>query len=176
MVSRVDVLRALAQPPVESLPQKRAALPLQSHRVGDLMTGGVPAIQAGAPLAEIADLLVTHAQRRIVVVDEAQKVVGIITDGDLIAQATGVERPGIIASLSRQIMPGQPDHLHLKNRTAAAIMTANPVTVTTETTLEAGLALLLKHHIKRLPVVDDEGRLVGSIGRSDILRALNQTL
>ena len=51
-------------------------------------------------------------------------------------------------------------------------MTANPITVTPETPLLDALQLLLRHKVKRLPVVDDAGRLVGLVGRGEILQAL----
>ena len=51
-------------------------------------------------------------------------------------------------------------------------MTANPITVTPETPLLDALRVLLQHKIKRLPVVDESGQLVGLVGRGEILQAL----
>ena len=55
-------------------------------------------------------------------------------------------------------------------------MTANPITVTPETPLLDALRLLLRHKIKRLPVVDEDGKLVGLVGRGAILQALARDL
>ena len=55
-------------------------------------------------------------------------------------------------------------------------MTRDPVTVQPQTPLLEALGLLLSHKIKRLPVVDDEGRLVGLVGRSEVLQALSREI
>jgi len=64
----------------------------------------------------------------------------------------------------------------LTKRTTGGVMTANPITVTPETPLLDALRLLLQHKIKRLPVVDTDGKLVGLVGRGEILQALAQDL
>jgi CBS domain-containing protein len=175
MVSRVDVLRALAQPPVAESPRKSPP-PGQHIRVGEVMMTNVPTVKIDAPLAEIVNLLVSHAQRRVIVVDEQRRVVGIITDGDLIKRATAEERRGIIQSLTRRLPLGQAESFQLSQRTAAEVMTGQVVTVTPETSLLEALRLLLTHQIKRLPVVDNAGRLVGLVGRGGVLQALSQNL
>ncbi|MCK6627609.1 MAG: DUF190 domain-containing protein [Anaerolineae bacterium] len=175
MVSRVDVLRALAQPPVAESPRKSPP-PGQHVRVGEVMMTNVPTVKLDASLAEIVSLLVSHAQRRVIVVDEQRRVVGIITDGDLIKRATAEERRGIIQSLTRRLPLSQADSLHLSQRTAAEVMTGQVITVSSDTSLPEALRLLLTHQIKRLPVVDDEDRLVGLVGRGGILQALSQNL
>jgi CBS domain-containing protein len=173
ILSRVDVLRALSHPVVAETP--RAGPPPGHHTlVGTVMMSNVPAVQVTTPLAEVVDLLVSHARRRVVVVDEAGHVVGIITDGDLIKRATPAERPGIIQSLSQRLPLGREESFHLSQRTAAEVMTAPVITVTPETPLPEALHLLLHHRIKRLPVVDFRGRLVGLVGRAGILQALAQ--
>ena len=64
----------------------------------------VPTVRINASLAEIVDLLVSHTQRRVVVVDDQRRVVGIITDGDLIKRATAAAFGGIIQSLTRRLL------------------------------------------------------------------------
>ncbi|MCL4303664.1 MAG: DUF190 domain-containing protein [Anaerolineae bacterium] len=173
MVSRVDMLRALAQPPVAESPRK--SLPPGQHvRVGEIMMTTVPTVHVDAALTKIVDLVVSHTQRRVVVIDEQRRVVGIITDGDLIKRATADERSGIIRSLTRRLPLGQAESFQLSQRTAAEVMTGQVVTVRPETSLLEALRLLLEYKIKRLPVVDGEGRLVGLVGRGGILQALGQ--
>jgi CBS domain-containing protein len=136
------------------------------------MLTDVPTVHAHASLTEIVGLLVSSAQRRVVVLDEDQRVVGIITDGDLIKRATPTERSGIIQSLSRRLPLSQDDHFHLSQRTAVEVMTGQVITVTPETLLMEALQLLLTHRIKRLPVVNAAGQLAGLVGRSGVLQAL----
>lgn len=175
IVSRINVLRALSEPPVAETP--RQAPPLgQSHQVRDMMLTDVPAVRANAALAEVVDHLVSHARRRVVVVDEQQRVVGIITDGDLIRRASRDERAGIIQSLTHRLPLKQSETVRLGQRTAAEVMTQPVVTIRPDTSLLEALRLLLSHRIKRLPVVDDQGRLVGLVGRGGILQAIGRAL
>ena len=175
IVSRIDVLRALSQPPVAEAPRKSLP-PGLLVTVGEVMMTSVPAVKARATLAQVVGLLVSSAQRRVVVVDDRQRVTGIITDGDLIKRATTPERAGIIQSLTRRLPPGRTGALQLSQRTAAEVMTRPVITVVPETSLLEALRLLLAHRIKRLPVVDAEGRLVGLVGRGGIVQALGQEL
>lgn len=173
MVSRVDVLRALAQPPAAALP-RRDPPPGQRLRVAEVMMTNVATVPLAASLAEVVSLLVNSAQRRVIVVDESRRVTGIITDGDLIRRATGGERAGIIRSLTRRLPVDQGTGFYLSQRTAAEVMTGQVITVSPDTPLLEALRLLLNHHIKRLPVVDSAGRLVGLVGRGGILQAMGR--
>ena len=175
MVSRVDVLRALGQPPARELAE-RASQPGRLVKVGDIMVTNLPTIKAETSLDDVVDLLVTQAQRRVVVVDEQDHVAGIITDGDLLKQARESERPGLVQALTRRLPASKGGRSPLANRTAADVMTRDPVTVQPQTPLLDALGLLLSYKIKRLPVVDDEGRLVGLVGRSEVLRALSREI
>lgn len=175
MVSRINVLRALAQPPVAELPRPNPP-PGQHVRVGEIMLTNVPAVLVDAPLSDVVGRLVNSAQRRVVVIDANRRVVGIITDGDLIKRATTTERAGLLQSLVSRLPLSQADSLHLSQRTAAEVMTGQVITVSPDTSLPEALRLLLTHQIKRLPVVDSQGRLVGLVGRGGILQALSQNL
>ncbi|MCG3210910.1 MAG: Inosine-5'-monophosphate dehydrogenase [Anaerolineae bacterium] len=170
VVSRVDILHAFAEPLTVETPRP-TPLPGQHATVREVMLTTTPAVPGSASLAEIINLLVSHVQRRVVVVDAEQRVIGIITDGDLIKRATPTERSGILQSLSRRTTPGS-DAYELSQRTAAEVMTQPVVTVTPDTPLIEALNLLLKHGVKRLPVIDGQGRLVGLVGRAGILQAL----
>jgi CBS domain-containing protein len=175
MVSRLDVLRALGQPPARELPG-RAPQPGRLVKVGDIMLRKPPTVRPNTSLDEIVDLLVTQAQRRVVVVDDQNHVAGIITDGDLLSQASESERPSLVQALTRRLPAGKGGKNPLAHRTAADVMTRDPVTVQPETPLPDALGLLLSRKIKRLPVVDDEGRLVGLVGRTEVLQALSREM
>ncbi len=175
MVSRLDVLGALAQPPVTehagAVPPPR---PGQAKTVRDVMNADALAVRNDASLAAVIDILVSTGGRRVVVVDALGRVAGIITDGDILAGSRGAERAGLLALLLRgetQRLPASA-LATFSHRTAEEFMTHNPVTVRPETALLDALHLLLKHRIKRLPVVDEAGQLVGLVGREDVLAAL----
>ncbi len=168
VVSRVDVLRALAQPATAEAvaPPVR---PGQAARVADVMVADVPTVRVDAGLNKVVDMLVSSAARRIVVVDAERRVLGIITDGDLIRRASGPERSGLLRALTRRPPAGD---VNLEQRTAGEMMTASPVTARPDMPLLDALQLLLRHKVKRLPVVDDTGRLLGLVGRAEVLAAL----
>ncbi len=134
------------------------------------MVAQAPAVRVDAALSTVVDLLVGSAERRIVVVDGERRVLGIITDGDLIGRTGATERTGLLHALTRR-RTGE-DELNLEKRTAGEVMTPHPITVTPDTPLLDALQLLLQHKVKRLPVVDEAGRLVGLVGRGEILAAL----
>ncbi len=171
--SRVDILRALAQPPVADAPRKSITVGVDTT-VGEVMMIAVPSVKEDASLAKVVDLLLGTSQRRVVVVDDRRHVVGIIADGDLLTRASEAERGSVLQALSSRLEPGSHNKLHLERRTAKEVMTPNPITVHKYTPLNEALRLLLEHKIKRLPVVDADGHLVGLVGRAGVLLALTQ--
>jgi CBS domain-containing protein len=175
MVSRVDVLRALAQPPVAETAE-HVPLPGSHRVVREVMLAGAPTVPADTPLSQVVDHLVIAAERRVVVVDAQQHALGIITDGDLLRRAAAGERAGLLQAFTGRGSGGQQAGLDLGKRKAAEVMTSPVITVTPDTPLLDALRLLLQRKIKRLPVVDEQGRVVGIVGRGDILHALAQEL
>lgn len=108
-------------------------------------------------------------------VDNANHVVGIITDGDVIQRAAKRARPGGLRALVEWIGGGRrPEGLEVtaRGRTAADVMTTPVVTVTPETPIPEAIRLMMAHKIKRLLVVDASGRLVGLVGRAGVLMAV----
>ncbi len=111
-------------------------------------------------------------QQRVVVVDSAQRVVGIITDGDLLARIPLESRAHLFSRLGSAASSKALDALGAVALTAAAIMTTPVVTVQAQTPAREALRLIMEHRLKRLPVVDAGGRMIGLVGRAAILRAL----
>jgi CBS domain-containing protein len=137
----------------------------------------VPVVKVSTPLVEVLEDLAGIEQRRVVVVDEAGRVAGIITDGDLLRRAGAEERPGILQTLMDRLRGGSDTHGHqlkLAGRAAASVMTSPVVTIDVDASPVEALRLMIEHRIKRLPVVDAEGHLVGLIGRAGVLRALSE--
>jgi CBS-domain-containing membrane protein len=178
MVSRYDLLKTVA----EGLRQ-RPEQPLRLANgapttVGGLMIMDVPTVHRETPLAETLDRLLENEKRRVVVVDDDQHVVGIITDGDVLRRAARRVQEGGLQRLAAWFSGGaRPEGLEVeaKGRTAADIMTTPVVTVTPETPTAEAIQLMMAHKVKRLPVVDTVGRLVGMIGRAAVLSALGGT-
>lgn len=169
-ISRVDVLRTLEY---HHLPEEPTLRPDKGSSVSELMYREVPTITPQASLEEIIQVLERGRYRRAVVVDDAQHVMGIITDGDLLRRSRWGQHPGVLARL-RSLMTGQPARVRLPEteETAMDLMSSPVITITEETPLVDALRLMLRQRCKRLPVVDGEGRLVGLLGRASLLRGL----
>jgi len=137
---------------------------------GDVMQRGVLTVHPETPIAAVVELLIEHGIKAVPVVDAAGAVVGIITGGDLLERA-GLQ---LRLSLQRQLKPGdvqrQLASLSASGRVAADVMTSEVMTIAERTPLREATRLMAQQHIKRLPVVDGDGRLMGILSRADVLR------
>jgi CBS domain-containing protein len=175
MVSRSDLLATVAEGQRQR-PTDPLVLPAGAPAiVGEMMLRDVPTVHRDTPLVTTIERLLETAKRRVVVVDDAGQVVGIITDGDVLRRAAQRDRPGALRSLLDWFSgERQPEGVELATagRTAADIMTSPVVTVAPETPLAEAIRLMIAHRIKRLPVVASDGQLVGMVGRAGVLAAL----
>jgi CBS domain-containing protein len=175
MVSRFDLLKTVAEG-LRQRPEQPLRLAAGAPAsVGGLMIMDVPTVHRETPLAETLDRLLESEKRRVVVVDDDRHVVGIITDGDVLRRGARRVQEGGLQRLAAWFGGGaRPEGLEVvaKGRTAADIMTSPVVTVTPETPTAEAIQLMMAHKVKRLPVVDSAGRLVGMIGRAAVLGAL----
>ncbi len=172
-ISRVDILRAILhhQPAGEKPPEPVSA----GASIAELMYRDVPTVSPETELEGILLALEQNRRRRAVVVDADQQVLGIITDGDLLRRSQKEAQPSLLARLGA-LLTGQPLPAPLAlpdlGQTAAELMTTPVVTISLDDSLTEALQLMLNQGIKRLPVVDGEGRLVGLLGRATLLRGL----
>jgi CBS domain-containing protein len=102
------------------------------------------------------------------VLDEQQRVIGIITDAELVRRLG--EQPGIIAALMRRAAA-----VPITNGiTARELMITDVVTTRPDVPIEAAMREMLARRRKILPVVDAEGRLLGIVDRFDLLQSITQ--
>jgi CBS domain-containing protein len=177
ILGRLDVLNTIA---AVHLPQWHP----QAHPAGtpgtvaDVMTREVPTVHESATLEEIFQLLVSSSHKRVVVVDDERRVVGVIADSDLISRVSRENWPGLIEILVskvpiEKISAGARQHVQkLRARSAKELMTAAPITVRQEMPVVSALVMSAEKSTKRLPVVDADGHLVGIVGRTEMMRAL----
>ncbi len=143
----------------------------------DVMTPDPVTVGPDAPVEEIARVLLDKRISGVPVVDEAGRVVGIVSEGDLIRRIgeEDDDRPRR-RSWWLQLFTLPEDRarafVRAHGRRAREIMTPDPVTVRPETPVADIARLLEERGIKRVPVVDADGRLVGIVSRADLLRAL----
>jgi len=150
---------------------KKRLIPRQV-RVRDTMTGSPQSVSPETPATEVVHILRSARFHGLPVVDAAGKPVGIITQGDLIRRGGLPLRVGLLAELDSEHFGAAVSPLAQK--TAADIMSAPVVTVAADATLTAAVDLMLARQLKRLPVVDGEGRLCGMLARLDVFQVISR--
>jgi CBS domain-containing protein len=138
-----------------------------ARRVSDVMTTSVVTVDRITPYQEIDRLLTEHRISGMPVLKMGREVVGVVTEGDLLAAEDETNRRARMASSAgrRRLFRKQP-HVSL---TAGTLMTTPAVTIGPDATIPGAARLMNTHHIGRLPVVDQDGKLVGIVSRRDLL-------
>jgi PII-like signaling protein/predicted transcriptional regulator len=127
------------------------------------------------PVAAAVKFLLDKAQKALPVVDTAEHVIGILTDGDLLRR-TGLLNLSAQRHLSQQEFESELQRLRSTQQTVGEIMHPNPITVTDDATIPQVVDIMLAENIKRVPVVGSDERLIGMVSRVDVLRAFVQPL
>jgi CBS domain-containing protein len=145
---------------------------IRELRVGDVMETDWPTLGAESTVEEAIKLFAEERVSGAPVVEDG-RLVGIITEGDLIFQDADVKAPGFLDILGGIVPLGDTEEYRreaLKSAgvTVGEVMTDDPVTVTPEATLAETATIMAERRKKILPVVEG-GRLVGIITRMDIL-------
>jgi CBS domain-containing protein len=144
-----------------------------STTVASVMTRQVVTAEPGAPFKSLAALLAGRRVSAVPVVDDQRRPIGIVSEADLLRaapyRAAGrAAEPGL-RLLHRSPVPEDRDE------TAKELMTRTVVTARPEWSVAEAARTMERHQVKRLPVVDGAGRLVGVVSRSDLLRPFLRT-
>ncbi|WP_306185386.1 CBS domain-containing protein [Streptomyces sp. MK5] len=137
------------------------------HRtVEDLMTHGVVRVERGTPFKNIVRTLADNDVTAVPVVDDLGHPVGVVSEADLLRTVAGRPDPaGLLAQPSADGLDVASD-----GATAEELMTAPPVCARPEWSVVEAARMMDAHKVKRLPVVDETGVLVGIVSRGDLLR------
>lgn len=163
VVARVDVLRQVMDASVQPhklQPPGGASLTLQRVAYTE-----APTIPLDAGLSTIVAALVETGLRRLVVVDDQNRPLGLINDSEVVARIQPPQRRGVLAALRGEKAP-------TSNLTAKDLMSPGVLTAGPDTSLVEAAAQMLAQHRKWLVVVDDQGRTIGLVDRQVLLRAL----
>jgi len=136
--------------------------------VRDVMTAEPRSVRADSCLSDATRLLLSSVFTGLPVVDDRNRPVGVITQGDLIARGGLPLRPGLLAESDRERCEAilQP----LAARRADEAMSAPAVVIGVDRPLAEAVEKMLSKDVKRLPVVDADGCLTGMLSRIDIFR------
>jgi CBS domain-containing protein len=146
--------------------------------VAELMNRDVLTVLPTTPLSEAIKILVNRQISGLPVVDESGKLVGVISESDLMWREKGLDRPPYIMLLDSVIYlqnPAKHDRdLHkVLGQTVGEVMTAQAISITADTTIPAAARIMHEKKIHRLPVIDAEERPIGIITQSDIVRGIS---
>ncbi|MFJ7199165.1 MULTISPECIES: CBS domain-containing protein [unclassified Streptomyces] len=179
-VARVSAKQAAARRPTapESAPSgrvKESAEPVSGAEpapllVRDVMDVPAASVHGDMPFLDIARSLTREHAGSLPVVDADDRVMGVVSESDLLAKAA-VEASGYEPGPSGRLRERR---LHDKARaeTAETLMTTPAVTVFPDRTVAEATWLVSLSRLKRLPVTDHDGRLIGVVHRSALLNAL----
>lgn len=120
-------------------------------KVSDVMTSNVVTVKPDETIVDAARKMAENKIGSVVVVDDKGTIIGILTEGDIVRRV-----------VARGLDPSQTP--------VEAVMTKNPITIFEDADLAAAAELMREKGVGHLPVVNEEGRLVGIITRSDIVR------
>lgn len=141
-------------------------------QAADVMTTNVITVTPESEVSEIASLLLEHGISAVPVVDADDRVLGIVSEGDLMARIEPEEDERRSWWLKLFSGGDAVEYVKTHGRKAGQIMTPNPLTVGENESLHHIASLLEKRRIKRVPVVRD-GKLVGIVSRSNLLRGFS---
>ena len=143
-------------------------------RVDDLMTKDVVAVTPATSLKEVARLLVERRIAGVPVCDDAGTVVGVVSEADILVKERGGEaaRGRLLPWLAESDVDGT--SAKAGARTAGEAMSSPAVTIEAGRPVTDAARLMISRSVNRLPVVS-EGRLVGIVARSDLVRAFTRS-
>lgn len=139
-------------------------------KVKEVMTAHPATVKPSTPVSDVIRLLLPSIFTGVPVVDDLERPVGVISQGNLIYRAgmplrlclLGESDPAVLESFFNSV----------SYKTAAEIMTSPAVCIMEDKPLTEAVDLMLQKELKRLPVIDARGKIIGIISRMDVFRAI----
>ncbi|HTQ08301.1 MAG TPA: DUF190 domain-containing protein [Polyangiaceae bacterium] len=145
---------------------------LSTHvTAGEVMSRDVATVPPSASVRQVVELMFGKIYRAVPVVENGT-VLGIVTNSDLLSRAGLAARVELLPSLDATELAGILDELDGQGQTARDVMTSPVVTVSGAEPLSHVADLMAQRHLKRVPVLDESGRLAGIVSRLDLLRTV----
>jgi CBS domain-containing protein len=137
-------------------------------KIEEIMTSEVATVRSETSLKEAAEILARRGISGLPVVDADRRVVGVLSEGDILFKETGGHDRSL---LERWLAPPTSWDEKLEARSVGEAMSAPAVTIGPKRRVNEAANLMIDEGVNRLPVVDDEGKLVGIVSRADLVRA-----
>lgn len=132
--------------------------------VRDVMTESVVAVRGDAGFKELIEVMRRRRVSAFPVLDADNRVIGVVSEADLLLREAYPSKPVLTAAEQRRHGPPKAEAL-----TAAELMTSPAVTIGADASIPDAARAMYSHKVKRLPVVDADGRLSGIVSRVDLL-------
>jgi CBS domain-containing protein len=145
---------------------------MTSSLVRDVMTTEVVTAEPSTPFKEIAGRLAQHRISAVPVLDADRRVLGVVTEADLLLKQEHPDPKATIPLIWTKRR--RQERTKAAAAVAAKLMTTPPVTVPPTATVTEAARRMHTARVKRLPVVDEEGRLVGIVSRADLLKVFTR--
>ena len=142
----------------------------------DIMTTDIVSVRGTTPVSELAELLTSNNISGAPVLDDDDKVIAVVTESDLIDQSKKLHIPTVVTILDSVFYLENPDKMEAEMKKIAGskvseICSRSPKTVSSDTKLDEIATIMAEENIHTLPVLE-EGKLVGIIGKKDIIKTL----
>ncbi|MBW1991763.1 MAG: CBS domain-containing protein [Deltaproteobacteria bacterium] len=142
----------------------------------EIMTREVITVSPEASVEDLARLLETHRISGVPVVEENGRLVGVVTQSDLIQRSRDLELPPALNILDLHLFLETPSHFKRRlekmlGDTVRQVMTPNPLTIPPDMPVKDIAVLMDRRKVHTLPVLEG-GKLVGIVGKMDLIRAL----
>ncbi|MFH2219485.1 MAG: DUF190 domain-containing protein [Pseudomonadota bacterium] len=176
ILSRVDIFRAIMKesPDWEAF-QKNNITVGNMRKVSDIMRRDTHAVSPETSVEEVIQIIDSDDIQRVAVLDKDETLLGLISDRDLLV-AFSDSHAGIwdyfarIVPFTERGRQQKETGEHLRKKTAAEVMKTDLITVQEDTSLGEAVKLMTGKSLKRVPVIDREGKFKGMISRDELLR------
>lgn len=144
-------------------------LPADKH-VSDVMTRKVVTLTDTMPVAEAWEMMLKNLLKALPVLNKNGEVVGILTDEDLLEKIGLQQHLSIAERLDEKTLQAELESLRTSPLKVADVMVSPAITARGDEPLGIAAARMAEHRIKRLPVLDEKGKLAGVLSRVDVLK------
>jgi CBS domain-containing protein len=143
---------------------------LPRDTLANVMTRSVVAVHPDTPVGELVRMLLYRDYRALPVVDDGGRLIGMVTNTNLVERGGLSARVDLLAALGSQALEQEVTRSGARAKTAGDVMSREIVAVGPADSLDRAAHLI----VKRLSVLDSEGRLIGIVTRLDVLRAIGE--
>jgi CBS domain-containing membrane protein len=143
----------------------------RSVKAADVMTGNVTSVSDSTPLTEVAEIMARRKISGVPVVSAEGRVEGVISEQDFLSVMGGGQASGFMEVVAQCLSGGACLAAPLTAQCAGDLMSSPAVTVGEQTPILEVADIMTRKKVNRVPVVNEDGRLIGIVSRADVVRS-----